>query len=165
MHFAVLVLTRSGSDREVENALAPFDENDPTCQEPHWDWWMVGARFTGLLDGYDPTTDPANLKPCSWCEETGITTEAVAEKYPAYRQNVGKTCRQCGGTKKVTVWPGEQVPHPGDRMPVILINPDRLPCPPFAVIDGDGYWQDGRNFMDILRAFPEKVAVVVDCHD
>lgn len=81
------------------------------------DWYQVGGRFTGHLDGYEPDKDPANIRPCEFCEATGVTTEAVAVKYPAYADAVGKTCIQCKGEGKRPVWPTNYAPHAGDSMP------------------------------------------------
>lgn len=35
--------------------------------------WGVGAKFTGLLDGYDPDKDPANWWPCHACDGAGVS--------------------------------------------------------------------------------------------
>jgi hypothetical protein len=37
----------------------------------HWIDWTVGGRWSGLLDGYDPTTNPVNFTPCDVCGGSG----------------------------------------------------------------------------------------------
>lgn len=39
-------------------------------------------------------------EPCRFCE-SGITTQKIADTYPAYQTHVGKTCIQCGGVGTV----------------------------------------------------------------
>lgn len=47
-HFTVLVAADNYSD--LENKLAPYDENDEWGKQgSRWDWWVVGGRWTGLL--------------------------------------------------------------------------------------------------------------------
>jgi len=36
---------------------------------------------------------------CKYCEGTGTTTQAVADKYPAYQSHVGHDCIQCPNNK------------------------------------------------------------------
>lgn len=36
---------------------------------------------------------------CTFCEGTGTTTQAVADKYPAYQSHVGQDCIQCRNNK------------------------------------------------------------------
>ncbi len=66
MHFAVLVITPE--DSSVEEALAPY-------RRAEWDSFVVGGRFSGLLDGYAPEKDPDNSVRCELCDGTGTRTE------------------------------------------------------------------------------------------
>lgn len=59
MHYSTLVVVDKPENIEdVENAvnerLAPYHEQ-------HFDWHQIGGRWTGLLDGYDPEKDSANI--------------------------------------------------------------------------------------------------------
>jgi hypothetical protein len=47
---------------------------------------------------YQEFLDTVPDEPCEFCEATGTTTQAVADKYPAYQRYVGQTCIQCKGT-------------------------------------------------------------------
>jgi hypothetical protein len=38
-------------DEEVSRLMQPFDENDSANAEPHWDWWVIGGRWDGEIQG------------------------------------------------------------------------------------------------------------------
>lgn len=190
-HFATIVLIGgeiNPKDRaQVENAviplLAPYDENGEWFKDgSRWDWWVIGGRFTGLLDGYDPAADPINHEPCDFCEATGITTQAVADKYPAYQDTVGKECIQCRGSGWRVKW--NLADHDGDVMPVEQIDWDKLPWTPGVYVTPNGEWheqaQNGwwgttigeskeedewtKEFRTEMESYKGATAVVVDCH-
>src|SRR6266571_8343590 len=100
-HYGYLVIIKPTDDVEaaVERALEAGG-----C---FWRGFQIGGRFSGVLDGYDPTTNPANQEPCTFCEATGTTTQAIADKHPAYQEHVGKACIQCKGTGARAKWPTE----------------------------------------------------------
>lgn len=185
-HFLTLVLVdkKDNIDETVERLLAPYDENNEWFKDgSRWDWWVIGGRFTGALTGYNPYTDPDNLHPCKWCEETGSITASIAEIYPAYAEHVGKKCFQCDGT-------GQQVRHrlkkyAGDTTlfaaNIIARNIDPSPM---AVVTPDGKWHEiarplwwgmsedsGKTTAEwldevdaLLNKHPDHIVVVVDCH-
>src|SRR5271169_403637 len=66
MHSAVLVIYHEGSN--VAEALEPY-------RNAEWDFFEVGGRYTGLLDGYDPRQDPDNFETCVLCNGTGKRLE------------------------------------------------------------------------------------------
>jgi len=74
-HFFTLVLVKNdGGDiqSQVEDLLAPYDENIIHNPDSKWDWWVIGGRWTGKLDDdYDPYTDPRNIVSCTLCGGTG----------------------------------------------------------------------------------------------
>jgi hypothetical protein len=87
MHYLTYVLIRR--DREDLDAAVlsvlrphrePDDDGDYECPDcgGFWDWHQIGGRWTGILSGYDPEKDPANLKPdgspkwpTSWARHAG----------------------------------------------------------------------------------------------
>lgn len=186
-HFAVLVLTPPGTDNieaAVTRLLAPYDENSQWFREgSRWDWWAIGGRMTGMLDAtYDPTVLPENQEPCRFCEN-GITTQAIADQYPAYQPHVGKTCIQCNGTGRVVKFAADWARYDGDVKPVAEIDMDRVRYLPTAIVTPDGAWHEqgtpgwfgtianakpedawGREVSALLDANREAIAVVVDCH-
>lgn len=156
-HFATLVLVPQGTsdvNAKVTELLAPYDEDGEWFREDsRWDWWVIGGRFTGLLDDYKPWEDERNYEPCRWCEGTGTTTQAVADQYPAYLPNVGKPCHQCavGWDGEPKPFPGKMMKfsfesHPGDIMPARSVDMDRLRFVPSSVVTPDGAWHEqGRH--------------------
>lgn len=99
MHYLVIVVSEEKpSMHSIDEALRPYYERE-------WDWFQVGGRWTGYLDGYDPDTDPKLQEKCKWCEGTGTTTENVGREFPAYKPNVGQKCYQCKGKGSSTAWP------------------------------------------------------------
>lgn len=178
-HFAVLVLTAEAVDpREaVARLLAPYEE--ALGQDPKWDWWTIGGRWTGMLDGYDPTKDPTNIETCDQCRGTGRRTDAVGADIR--KLNPGFTCNGCEGNGRRVKWPTDWAPHAGD-----VARVDALPQPlrvPFAVVTPDGAWhergrmgwwaavadeKDRDTWADEVRALldanPSATAVIVDCH-
>jgi len=80
-HFLVIVLTDEQDEDEVERLLAPYDEGGEWFKdESRWDWWVVGGRFTGYLDGYEPADDPRNIEACRMCH--GLAVRPYPEDTP-----------------------------------------------------------------------------------
>jgi hypothetical protein len=197
-HFATLVLVPQGTseiESKVAELLAPYDENDEWGRDgSRWDWWVIGGRFTGMLDGYKPWEDEANYEPCRFCEGTGTTTRAVADQYPAYEPHVGKPCIQCNQKDapfpgKVMRFAGHGFGHGGDITPARNIDVDTIRFVPGSVVTPDGEWHEQgrvgmfasvlpnekgeepkeadewrREFSGLLEANRDAIAVVVDCH-
>ena len=187
-HFAVLVLcpeTTRKINAAVTRLLAPYNESGRGLRGgTWWDWWQIGGRHTGMLDkDYDPETDPANIEACEYCEG-GVTTQAIADHFPAYQQFLGQPCFQCKGTEKRAKWPTQWVPFGGDIKPVAEIRLEQMSFTPFAIVTPDGEWhassadwwsgdpegQQGKavdwqqEVIALLAANPTATAVVVDCH-
>ena len=171
-HFAGLVIASSQKLRAIErsgmgsafasdggaaftavNALvAPYQEGDEWGEDgTRYDWFQLGGRFTGLLDSYDPTTDERNFEWCEFCEGTGVTTQAVADKYPAYQKHVGEPCIQCargydGVDKPIPgrklKWSTQWATYDGDIKPMAEIDMDRLRFVPGVVVTPDGEWHE-----------------------
>jgi hypothetical protein len=118
-HASVLVaLNGAFTEDQIEEAVAeqmtPFDENGAWFSNgSRWDWYVVGGRFTGLLDGYDPTEDPVNMVVCNLCQGSGIR--------PGGREQFGDVwfegcngCNGCHGKGKHVAFHYE--PHAKDVM-------------------------------------------------
>jgi len=158
-HFATLVLVPNPHiglaplpvvESVIDRLLAPYEEKDEWGGEgTRWDWYQIGGRFTGLLDGYDPTTDPANFETCRYCEGTGVTTQAVANEYPAYQDRVGMPCIQCnvGYDDIRQPFPGKMLrwnyqPHAGDIVPARELDIPKMRYMPSSVVTPDGEWHE-----------------------
>ena len=124
MHFSNLVIIKrkgegiSGDfdlEKAVEVAMGPHEEE-------FWDWYQIGGRWTGTFDGYDPTKDPTNQKPCDLCGATGKRTDSVAEANP----HMEEKCNGCDGTGIQTEWPTQWKYHDGDVIPVAQLTEDHL---------------------------------------
>lgn len=189
-HFPVLVLVEEdASDREAceskaAELLAPYDENGEWFRDgSRWDWWMVGGRFCGMLDGYDPVADPRNQETCHLCAGTGRREswpESVTEEW--IEQCNG--CNGCRGTGTRVVWPTNLAPHDGDVMAARDVDRSKMPYAPVAIVTPDGQWHeevrvgwfgtelersespgDWMMVVDkLLEQYRHAAAVVVDCH-
>lgn len=184
VHYCNLVIIETPKDgiseetigRLVKLAMGPHEE-----QGGFWDFYQIGGRWTGLLDGYDPDTDPTKQEPCEYCDATGVTTEAVARRYPAYVERVGQTCIQCKGKKTRTIWPTEWGFRTGDVAPIASISAETW-GKAYRIVSPSGTFQRERyepwhpNIEDRFpeydmpplewaqAQYPEHLVVVVDNH-
>ena len=137
-HAEIWVKDLTDPNAAITAAMAPYRENFDTEEGKHgfWDWWQIGGRYTGAhADGYDPTTDPRNVKTCDLCNGTGFRTDRVGRQ--ARASNPSYTCNGCGecgkdgkwthgqrGPGKTVKWPTEWAPHLGDAIPVKNVSAD-----------------------------------------
>ena len=184
-HFPVVVIV-PGDVPEVGEAadrlLAPFDEQGEWSRDgSRWDWYVLGGRWTGALDGYDPTTDPANIVTCDLCSGTGTRPEWPAECTAEWIAECNG-CNGCSGNGTRLRW--DFVPHMGDVWPVSEITtiPDRFV--PNAILTPDGTWHeravigmfgmelevkesDGDWLAVVAKLLDEHandIALIIDCH-
>ena len=132
--FAVLIPAHATIDT-VDQYLQPLLDH----MQGHgaFDEYRLGGQVTGAWDpGYNPVLDPANWRPCAWCDRTP------------------PGCRQCEhatregrppGTTVASYWDWQ--PHPGDIVPLAwLLDPAwRFPArlSPVAWVDRAGLvWLD-----------------------
>src|SRR5216684_5313693 len=132
-HFLTLVI--ADSEEQVEKLLAPYNENGEWFKDgSRWDWWQIGGRWTGCLDGYDPDKDPTNVEICNICDGTGKRKMEPQE---------GKKCNGCDGKGKRTVWPTRYKKYSGDVQPIGRILVDKIEQdPPVAIVTPDGTWHE-----------------------
>lgn len=116
MHYGNLVIIEKTNDPDalkaaVEDAMGPNEQNGG-----FWDWYQIGGRWSGTLDGYEPEADPKNIVVCDQCNGTGLRTDAVGEQLraadPEYK------CNGCQGKGKHAAWPTQWATHPGDIVPI-----------------------------------------------
>jgi hypothetical protein len=91
-HYLAFVAIDAEVDVEelVREAMSPHREGDESPGV--FDWYQIGGRWTGHLDGYDPEKDPANLDsrgeatwPTKWKSHPGdvALVDALAERVEA----------------------------------------------------------------------------------
>lgn len=115
MHYSNLVIIKkfdelSGNlENEVEKAMGPNEENGG-----FWDWYQIGGRWSGTLDGFDPATDPANVESCTVCGGTGFRNDAMGVSARAEAPTY--TCNGCGTYDSETMTWGHKKEGPGKRV-------------------------------------------------
>lgn len=104
MHKGVILIVEAGNREEaIDNAecfLSDYGEGRV------WDWYEIGGRWTGQLDGYEPDKDPINYEKCDLCEGTGVRED----------MEVKDGCNACAGKGVRLKW--QFAPHENDVMPL-----------------------------------------------
>lgn len=130
-----------------------------------WDWYQIGGRWSGVLDGYDPSEDPANKEICYLCNGTGTRTDMV----------VPNGCNRCSGTGIKEKWPTNWAMHSGDiaRLGDVRekiadsARPYRLLGPELMVV-AETYNPEGTHYDDEpyetakFQRHPERVVEAID---
>jgi len=182
MHYYALVEVPDGKaileDRLAE-VLEPYRESDfAEERQDHelWDGWTIGGRYTGRLDGYDPTTDPLNQERCWICAGTGKRDDELGRRSRV--ENPGYTCNGCDGTGTRTKWPTIWHKHHGDVSKFKDVPESAKPYTLIACGRAvsrevyDGSLPSGERFVDNSAELdrlwseigPEATVVVVDLH-
>jgi len=112
MHKGIILLSKAGdridAESETNNFLEPYGNGRV------WDWFQIGGRWSGLLSGYSPEKDPANLEMCNLCNGTGDRKDLSP---PSWKKECGG-CNGCHGTGQSKKWPTEWAEHDGNIMPL-----------------------------------------------
>jgi hypothetical protein len=87
-----------------------------TNQEAKWDWWVVGGRWSGFLDNYNPHDDPSNVETCEQCNGTGKRDDKLGRELR--KKEPGYTCNGCAGKGTRTKWPTQWKQHKGDSLQI-----------------------------------------------
>lgn len=191
MHYCVYVVIPGDTPKEkgdieqaVEEVLRPYGDEG----EGNWDWYQIGGRWTGLLDGYDPNADPQYLKPCDVCGGTG-KREPLGDNDFSWRGG----CNGCDGKGTRVVWPTQFGFRAGDVAPVrevlekVSADTSKLP---YAVVTSECGWVPRKIYLPWAWDLPvrdarvecpnwpecvkkilglggaiEGLVVVVDCHN
>jgi hypothetical protein len=123
MHYSNLVIVRpedhKSIDEAVEHAMGPHEEDGG-----FWDWYQIGGRWTGALDGYDPDKDPANRYKCELCGGTGKRDDEIGREHRKRDTEYG--CNGCDGTGTAVRWPTGWARHDGDIMPIANLTEEHL---------------------------------------
>ena len=145
MHYGILVVLPKPSrdvKARVENALQPYGDGNK------WDWYQIGGRWSGVLDGYKPEDDPRNKEPngqekwpTEWAAHPGDIADIAALTDEIYEKNIYAVCLDGWG------WFGGRDWQPWNKNGETFIERDKPPLD----------W--------MRREFPEATIVVVDCHN
>ena len=81
-------------------------------QKSKWDWYVIGGRWTGRLDGkgYEPDKDPKNMETCTCCKGTGMREDMGsidAKGNKIFNDDWARECNGCNvchGTGKSVKW-------------------------------------------------------------
>jgi hypothetical protein len=110
------VRQHGGIESALEWQMAPFNENGEWFRDgSRWDWYQVGGRFTGNLDGYDPYADPINQEECDLCAGTGVRPDGL-DKFGADWVTACGGCNGCHGKGTRTAFRLKR--HVGDILTV-----------------------------------------------
>ena len=177
MHASCLVVLPAAAGDMIEEAvravMEPYNEENHRCG--WWDWYQIGGRWTGSLDGYDPETDPEKQETCDLCSGTGKRPGALEEFGAEWYASVNG-CNGCHGKGMRTMWPTQWPQRDGDCQPVEKVPVDFIP---HSMIDSDGYashrtvwsghailedekWEE--HFRKALSHEAGNLAVIVDYH-
>ncbi len=158
MHYSNLVIVpKDGKSpkEHVDEILAPHCEE--TSEDGWWDWYQIGARWSGILTGYDPMKDPRNVEVCWLCKGTGTRTDMV----------VKDGCNGCQGTGKKVVWSTQFAEYPGDVQPIENVPEEIYATRIYRVVEPDGKYfeqEDKPTLEELKNKYPGYLVVVVDNH-
>lgn len=177
--------------KELEKTHARYGQPKANCEECHgsgerettynpaskWDWYVVGGRWNGAFDNYDPESDPRNFRTCYLCQGTGKRNDEIGHQFRASNPDYG--CNGCNGTGQMLKYSSDWVPQENVRR-IDLIRPDFVP---FACVTPDGKWYEkGKmgwwaivsneapegeweaQYRSLIAQYPEHFGVIVDCH-
>jgi len=176
MHYYALIKldSRDNVELQIEQALEPFRETyDEDTEEftGFWDWWTIGGRWTGKIDGYDPTTDRRNMKVCWLCHGTGKRSDEIGNA--ARLRNPDYGCNGCEDTGIMLKYASDWVSHPGDIATRETIPDDAKPYTLIAngtathreVWAGEHFTDNHEALDKAWNALPtDALLVVVDYH-
>lgn len=158
----------------AEDAMQPFEEchgecpdkslnenGSPDCENCElsggiWDFFKIGGRWSGVLDGYKPGEDIKNYSPCDLCDGTGKRKDMVS---------LVRGCNGCNGTGMKRNFFNS--PHNGDVQPLEKV-PDDLTCCTM-IIKGELFlsdWGPGIKVKEKLSemGITEGYIITVDYH-
>jgi hypothetical protein len=187
MHYSNLVIVPKTEHPEetLGKLMGP-----PGDEGGFWDWYVIGGLWTGVLDDYDPISDPRNQEICSSCDGTGKRNGKIEQD--SCEQDPSLICSRCDGKGKTVEWYGKL--HEGDIAPIESVTEEqyrhfyRVILPEFydELVSGRSiqrhygqvykpeYWvpwetkflkQEMPPLAWIKKTFPNHLAVVVDTHE
>ena len=179
MHYGILAIVERPDEitkDTIESAVSSVME--PT-RDQNWDWFMVGGRWTGSLDGFDP--EIAYQEVCDLCGGTG--DRATHRGEPKDHQHPSG-CNGCLGKGTRTTWPTSWPFRLGDVLPVEQLTAEHVDKFYAVVVSGYGQWFGVERYEPwhdeitgrfirtdkppiewLKKDHGSYLAVVVDCHN
>lgn len=123
-----------------------------------WDFWAIGGRYSGRLDGYDPEEDPRNHERCVLCTRTpGIRYDHNPSGAPCNGCNMSEDQKKLPPGICVK-WPTQWAFHEGDVQPSPRsLTDDQVP---YTLIGSDFYLVKERWIGGEWLANPEHAETV-----
>lgn len=159
------------------------DASCDSCDQVIGDGYIVGGRWTGLLTGYNPNSDPDNLMFCRGCRGLGFTYTLSADSCQIKKCNLCVNPASLDNSLLWPLWPSDFNIYPGDITTIgkykELLCQDQEPpshrdnlIPAYLIssdltFDSNAYTWNGvqEEFQDCLSHFaPEDMVVVLDVH-
>lgn len=164
----------------VDKLLEPYDEDagrttwipEPDFEEggywtnpsAFWDWYQIGGRWTGLLDGYDPDTDPNLLETCTTCHGTGMRDWTGCNVSQEWIIESGG-CNGCAGKGVRQAWPTGFPVRCGDWGRLGDVRPKLIERSPYFLVAGEGYVEQDAVADELATLSDDCLVVVVDVHN
>lgn len=143
MHYFVGVIIPNTKDVQnyVESLLAPYDENEESNEETHWDWWEIGGRWDGILQGInDP--EKRNLENNMIKISDFLALEGVDDKL---KQSIHKMLNETF------------------QLPYAIVSDAE------GWVESDGYLEHSKEWekkaIEILKRHSGEYLVCIDCHN
>lgn len=170
-------------DRGCEDCRGTGERETTYNPASKWDWYVIGGRWNGVLDQYDPTKDERNYEVCRLCRGTGKRMDKLAQEFrakdPTYGCNGCDGCDGCDGTGRALKYTSGWVPQENVRR----VRDIRADFVPFACVTPDGkWWEKGKMgwwaivqeeveeakwegmYKQLITQYPDHYGVIVDCH-
>jgi hypothetical protein len=154
----------------VEGLLWPFNENNPGSRRAKFcDYAVLGGRYTGSHDDYDPGSDARNYERCSICKGTGERGDYQNQT----DRNFMRGCNSCNGTGLSMKF--RAAPHDGDIMALkdvpdemtaytLLVTRKRRSPEVYFIEEWDGTKESVKVFLRTELGITDGYLITVDYH-
>lgn len=156
-HAEIYIKENKNVDEQVNNIMIPYYIEIEDNEKAFWDWYVIGGRWTGAHDNYEPEKDESNYEVCIFCKGTGdrnfggdmwVWYDIDNNRhftYPWAEHSNG--CNACHGTGMSLKHPPKWIRHDKDIMPVSEIGED-LDCHTLIVDDKIFHTEEWSDHVD-----------------
>lgn len=116
MHKGVILLMQEKNANSARTRAEDFMHDH--CHEKHGicDWFQIGGRWMGTLDGYKPESDIANYQKCVYCKGTGKSKGTACNHCTEYDPQTQTHKPGKFGVGMRFEWPTHWKEHEGDAL-------------------------------------------------